>query len=119
VFVLRHIHTYIHEYVVYLPIQVVRYKSMNHLSFVTRFQLIRNGTSLEVTGSKSHMDTQLEDMPFVYDKSRYLCNLINVTQDDVGIYRYKKPSKMVKDVATHNTYFHILITTDSFCLPNL
>ena len=53
--------------------QLVRYKSMSHLSFVTRFHLIQNGTMLDVFGNPQDTEDWTEGLPLIYQKDRYAC----------------------------------------------
>ena len=51
--------------------QLVRYKSMSHLSFVTRFHLIQNGTMMDVFGNPQDTEDWTEGLPLIYQKERY------------------------------------------------
>ena len=48
--------------------QLVRYKSMSYLSFVTRFHLIQNGTQLDVSGNPQDTEEWAEKLPYAYSK---------------------------------------------------
>ena len=50
----------------YKVAKVVKYKSMSHLPWMTRYELILRGTALDLTGDPMDTDEYLEDSPYCY-----------------------------------------------------